>query len=49
MSLSFTYGRGRVRFVHMFNYPENLSREACEKWYLEEHVPAVRSLPGVVS
>ena len=49
MSLSFTYGRGRVRFVHMFNYPENLSREACEKWYLEDHVPAVRSLPGVVS
>lgn len=48
MSFTFSYGRKRVRFVHMFNYPQELSREVCEKWYLEEHVPAVRALPGVV-
>lgn len=48
MSLSFTYGRGRVRFVHMFNYPTDVSKDACETWYLEEHVPAARALPGVV-
>ncbi len=48
MAFSFTYGRGRVRFVYMFNYPKDVSRDACEKWYLEEHVPAVRALPGQV-
>ncbi len=48
MSFTFSYGRGPVRFVHMFSYPKDVSAEACEKWYLEEHVPAARALPGVI-
>jgi len=37
-----------VRFVHFFNYAKGVSIKDGEKWYLEEHVPRVRKLPGVV-
>lgn len=48
MKFSFRCGRGVVRFVHMFNYPEGVSLEEGERWYLEEHVPLAKALPGVV-
>lgn len=38
-----------IRFVHLFNYATGLSREEGEDWYLREHVPAARRLPGVVA
>jgi len=43
-------GRGSemIRFVHLFNYAEGISKEEGEKWYLNEHVPQARKLPGVV-
>ena len=47
MSFTFSYGRGPVRFVYMFSYPKGVDRDAAEAWYLNEHVPAVRSQPGV--
>lgn len=47
MSFTFSYGRGPVRFVYMFSYPEGVAADAAERWYLEEHVPAVRSQAGV--
>lgn len=37
-----------IRFIYLFNYAEGVSREDGERWYLQEHVPAVRKLPGVV-
>jgi hypothetical protein len=48
MKFSFKAGRGVVRFVHMFNYPEGISKEEGDRWYMEEHVPKVKALPGVV-
>ena len=36
-----------IRFVHIFNYTDGTSLEDGEKWYLGEHVPAVRKLPGI--
>lgn len=47
MSFTFSYGRGPVRFVYMFSYPKGADKDTAEKWYLEEHVPAVRRQPGV--
>lgn len=37
-----------IRFVHLFNYAEGVSNEAGEAWYLNEHAPRARKLPGVV-
>lgn len=37
-----------IRFVHLFNYPEGVSLDDGEAWYLGEHVPQVRKLPGIV-
>lgn len=48
MSFSFRSGRGAVRFVHMFNYPEGVSPEEGDRWYFEKHVPLAKALPGVV-
>lgn len=48
MKFSLSYGRGLVRFVHMFNYPEGVSAQEGDRWYFEEHVPAVKALPGIV-
>lgn len=48
MSFTFSYGRGHVRFVYMFSYPKDVAKEDAEKWYLEEHVTAVKNLPGVI-
>jgi hypothetical protein len=36
-----------IRFVHIFNYAEGVSKEDGEKWYLGEHVPQAKKLPGV--
>ena len=30
----FNYGTGIVRFVHFFNYPEGVTVEDGEQWYL---------------
>jgi hypothetical protein len=37
-----------IRFVHLFNYAEGMSREKGEDWYLNSHVPRARQLPGIV-
>ena len=37
-----------IRFVHLFNYAEGVSKEEGEKWYLGEHVPQAKKLSGVV-
>lgn len=37
-----------IRFVHLFNYTEGVSKEAGEKWYVESHVPEARKLPGLI-
>ncbi len=37
-----------IRFVHCFNYPSGVSREDGEAWYLGQHVPRAKKLPGVV-
>lgn len=37
-----------MRFVHLFNYAEGVSKKDGETWYLGDHVPKVRKLPGVV-
>jgi hypothetical protein len=44
----FKWGNGVVRFVHFFNYPQEISPEASEKWYFEQHVPEVKKLPGII-
>ena len=36
-----------IRFVHIFNYAEGVSKEDGEKWYLGDHVPQAKKLPGV--
>ena len=38
-----------IRFVHIFNYAEGVSKEDGEKWYLGTHVPEARKLPGLVA
>lgn len=48
MKFSFSYGRGVARFVYLFNYPEGISKEEGDKWFFNEHVPAVKKLPGIV-
>jgi len=37
-----------IRFVHIFNYANDISIEDGEAWYLNEHVPRARKLPGVL-
>ncbi len=37
-----------IRFVHLFNYAKEVSIKDGEAWYLSEHVPQVKKLPGVV-
>jgi len=37
-----------IRFMHIFNYSEGVSREENENWYLTGHVPRVKRLPGIV-
>ena len=44
----FNYGTGIVRFVHFFNYPEGVTVEDGEQWYLGEHVSQVQKLPGII-
>jgi len=44
----FKWGRGIVRFIHFFNYPAEITLEAGEKWYFEQHVTAVKKLPGII-
>lgn len=44
----FSWGSGIVRFIHFFNYPEENSLEQGEKWYFEQHVPAVKKMPGII-
>lgn len=36
-----------IRFVHIFNYSTGVSNEDGENWYLNEHVPRVKRLPGL--
>jgi len=36
-----------VRFVHFFNYAEGMSAKGGEDWYLNNHVPRVKKLPGI--
>jgi len=36
-----------IKFVHFFNYAEGVSIEDGEAWYLGEHVPRAKQLPGV--
>jgi hypothetical protein len=36
-----------IRFVHLFNYAEGISKDQGEEWYLGEHVPEAKKLPGV--
>ncbi len=37
-----------IRFVHFFNYATGVSIDEGEAWYLDQHVPKVKKLPGVV-
>ncbi len=37
-----------IRFVHFFNYSTKVSIEDGEKWYLDEHVPRTKRLPGLI-
>jgi hypothetical protein len=37
-----------IRFVHLFNYPEGVSKQEGEDWYLKTHVPEARKIPGVM-
>ena len=36
-----------IRFVHFFNYAAGVSVKDGEAWYLREHVPQVKKLPGI--
>ena len=36
-----------IRFVHFFNYAGGVSAEDGEKWYMDQHVPLVKALPGI--
>jgi hypothetical protein len=38
-----------VRFVHHINYAEGISRDDGDAWYLNEHAPKARDLPGVTA
>jgi len=48
MKFSLSHGRQVVRFIYLFNYPEGISVEESEKWFFDEHVPAVKKMPGIV-
>lgn len=48
MQFSFSHGRGPVRFIYMFNYPQGISLEAGDRWFFQEHVPRVKLMPGIV-
>ncbi|MDI6857377.1 MAG: hypothetical protein QME71_03570 [Dehalococcoidia bacterium] len=37
-----------IRFMYLFNYADGMSKEEGEDWYLTQHVPAIKELPGVV-
>ena len=37
-----------IRFVYLVNYAEGVSKEDGETWHLNEHVPQVKRLPGIV-
>lgn len=37
-----------IRFVSFMSYPENVSREAGEDWFLNVHAPEVCKLPGLM-
>jgi hypothetical protein len=37
-----------VRFFHLFNYAEGVSEKDGEAWYLGQHVPQVKKLPGII-
>jgi hypothetical protein len=37
-----------IRFVHLFNYAEGISAKDGETWYLENHVPQVKRLAGII-
>ena len=36
-----------IRFMHIFNYAEGVSKKDGDAWYLAKHVPQVRKLPGI--
>lgn len=36
-----------IRFITVFSYPEGVSREEGEDWFLNTHVPEVCKLPGL--
>jgi len=36
-----------IRFIRLFNYEEGVSLDDGESWYLSEHVPLVKKLPGM--
>ena len=38
-----------IRFVHIFNYAEGVSKEDGEEWYLGTHVPEARRLPQLLA
>lgn len=46
--LQIKQGRGLIRFICFFNYPQNISVERGENWYFSQHVPQARQLPGLV-
>lgn len=37
-----------IRFIYHHNYPKDVEKENGEKWFLSEHVPAVKNLPGIL-
>lgn len=37
-----------IRFVCLFNYAEGIPEQDGETWYLNEHVPLVKRLPGMM-
>lgn len=37
-----------IRFVSFFSYPEGVTREDGEKWFLDVHAPQVCKLPGLM-
>ena len=37
-----------IRFMHLFNYASGVPLDDGETWYVTDHVPQVRKLPGVV-
>jgi len=37
-----------IRFIHLFNYSEGVSKKDGEAWYLNNHVTEVKNIPGVL-